>query len=126
MQDWCHVHLSVRSSPDLDRRSSELELALQAAERETVVRARSVRPQGLQVLWRTVAHVLGPAVERVPRVQPPHEPIAADLCDDGRAGDRVHGQVSADDGVVVPIQPADGEAVHDDVLRWARKRGERA
>jgi hypothetical protein len=63
------------------------------------------------VLGRRVADVRGELPARVALLHPLHEPVARDLRDDRRRGDRRARRVAADDRALVEARRRDREAV---------------
>src|SRR2546421_11572979 len=70
---------------------------------------------------RDVADVRREPVVRIESGQPSHRPVADDLGDDGRGGDRRALLVAVDNGLVLRRGRAESKAVDETDLRWRRE-----
>src|SRR3954451_7764412 len=92
---------------------------LKRKERSSVERGEAEGADGLAMVPRRIALVVLPAVPGITRGKESHHPVADDLGNDRRAGDRIDPRVAVDDVGVWPdssLEAGDPVAVDEDVL----------
>ena len=74
----------------------------------------------------TISHVLLEAVTGMVQREATHQPVARDLCDDGRRGNRQHDTVAANHGLAIAGHSQPVAAVDKDMFRRIGERTHRA